>query len=140
MTQVRIDPVKVAKLFRSETGPVMKRAGVTATMVQNGAKNIVRVSQNTDEAHGHIRDTIVKRFVASPTGAAWAVGSEHPIAKIEHDGSKPHPIDPVRASMLVFQVGGVTVFARHVDHPGTKGSQFLTRAAQALGLKVRRLK
>jgi hypothetical protein len=34
--------------------------------------------------------------------------------------------------LLVFQIGGATVFTRRVNHPGTKGNPFLVRAAQAV--------
>lgn len=35
--------------------------------------------------------------------------------------TKPHPIDP-HGKFLRFTVRGHEVFARHVDHPGTKGN------------------
>lgn len=47
---------------------------------------------------------------------------------IEHDGSKPHIITPRRRKTLRFVAGGRVVFATKVRHPGTKGSEFLTRS------------
>lgn len=35
-------------------------------------------------------------------------------------GTGPHPIRPVFAKVLRFKVGGTVVFARHVEHPGTR--------------------
>lgn len=46
----------------------------------------------------------------------------------EHDGTAPHVIRPKRRKALRFQAGGVVVFATKVNHPGTQGSHFLTRA------------
>jgi hypothetical protein len=41
-------------------------------------------------------------------------------------GTKPHEILPVNAQMLHFVLGGVIeVFARRVDHPGTKPYLFM---------------
>lgn len=38
-----------------------------------------------------------------------------------------------RPGALRFQVGGQTVFARYVNHPGTKPDPYLDRAAEAAG-------
>lgn len=53
-----------------------------------------------------------------------------------HDGARPHDIRPKRKrsrsgkrpAMLRFKVGGKTVFARVVHHPGNKSRPWLTRA------------
>jgi hypothetical protein len=49
----------------------------------------------------------------------------------EHDGTVPHIIRPRRRKALRFIAGGGIVFARRVNHPGTRGSHFLTRALAA---------
>lgn len=56
------------------------------------------------------------------------VGSDHPIALIHHEGSKPHVIVPHTAKALVFIPRGsnTTVFTKRVHHPGTKPSKYLT--------------
>lgn len=43
-------------------------------------------------------------------------------------GSKPHVITPRRAKALKFTMGGRTVFARRVKHPGTNPNNFMERA------------
>lgn len=46
-----------------------------------------------------------------------------------HDGTRPHPIRPRQpGGVLVFTSHGRTVFARGVQHPGTKATKFLLRA------------
>jgi hypothetical protein len=41
-------------------------------------------------------------------------------------GTRPHGIDPVNAQFLHFALGGVIeVFAKHVEHPGTRAYHFL---------------
>lgn len=44
-------------------------------------------------------------------------------------GTRPHLILPRRRKVLKFTVGGSVVFARRVNHPGTK-AQYLTRQVQ----------
>lgn len=56
------------------------------------------------------------------------VGSDLEYAAFVNDGTKAHIIRPKRAKVLRFQVGGRTVFARLVHHPGTKPRPFLDRA------------
>lgn len=52
-----------------------------------------------------------------------------PYSLYVHEGTSPHVIVPKNASVLVFEVGGETVFARKVNHPGTRPQPFLTDAA-----------
>jgi hypothetical protein len=49
----------------------------------------------------------------------------------EHDGTQPHVIRPRRRKALRFIAGGQVVFATRVNHPGTRGSHFLSRALAA---------
>jgi hypothetical protein len=65
--------------------------------------------------------------MSRPQGPVVMVGSDAaPKALIHHEGSKPHIIMPRRATMLRF-VGrtGQVVFARRVNHPGTKPNRYL---------------
>lgn len=48
-----------------------------------------------------------------------------------HDGSAPHVIRPRRARALRFEINGRVIFAAKVNHPGTRGTKFLTRALPA---------
>ncbi|UJE15677.1 hypothetical protein SEA_LIGMA_22 [Gordonia phage Ligma] len=47
-----------------------------------------------------------------------------------HEGTRPHIIRPRNASVLKFDVGGRTIFAREVHHPGTRARPFLRNAAE----------
>lgn len=51
-------------------------------------------------------------------------------AAVVHDGSGPYIIRPRRRKALKFKVGGQTVFARKVHHPGTRGRPWIARAVQ----------
>lgn len=74
----------------------------------------------------HLRDTIVKRIVQDAGGIAIYVGSDHPIALMHHEGTRPHEIRPRKAQVLAFEVNGQVVFATVVHHPGTKPNKYLT--------------
>lgn len=51
--------------------------------------------------------------------ASFAVEASAPYSGYVEYGSGPHVIEPVRARALRFTVGGETVFAKRVKHPGS---------------------
>ena len=51
------------------------------------------------------------------------------IAVLIDTGTLAHPIEPKREA-LKFQKGGQTIFARKVDHPGTRAHPWRERAAE----------
>lgn len=150
---VKLDSRAIAELLRSEDGPNARFLTEQATRVQERSKELVGVSKGP--LHGttlvggqeaHLRDTIVKRFVQDDNGPAVLVGSEHPIAYLHHEGTRPHVIRPRRAKTLRFAVsggsaifapgGGFIVFAREVHHPGTAPNRYLTDAMSVLDLQM----
>jgi hypothetical protein len=69
------------------------------------------------------------------TGPRTVSGSVHATADYAlyvHEGTRAHVIRPRRAQALRFQVGGRTVFAKLVRHPGTKARPFLRNAAERI--------
>ena len=56
-------------------------------------------------------------------------------AKFVHDGTKPHVIRPkTEGGVLAFMIGGRTVFAKKVNHPGTKANPFLQKGVDKTDL------
>ena len=145
LQSVRLDSAAIARLMEGPDGPVMRHAMVKGDEVKRGARQRVGVSspagRQTRAGGGqHLRDTINKRLVRDRAGAAVYVGDlddSVPHARYHHDGTRPHQILPVRAKMLRFTVGGQVVFARVVNHPGTKANPYLVDAARAAGLQTR---
>lgn len=135
MTAIRLVPNQSAlhELLRSQGGAVGKYLAVQGTKVQERAKQQVGYSDNTESGHGHLRDTIVKRFVNVNGGLSMYVGSDHPIALLHHEGTSPHEIVPTNAQVLRFTVGGTVIFATRVSHPGTKPNRYLVDALHAIG-------
>ncbi|OMB79285.1 hypothetical protein A5743_14390 [Mycolicibacterium conceptionense] len=74
------------------------------------------------------------------TGPRTVAGSVHAKADYAlyvHEGTRPHVIRPKRAQALRFQIGGRTVFARLVRHPGTRARPFLRNAGQRVAMRER---
>lgn len=60
--------------------------------------------------------------------SVYTIGSDLDYAPMVHDGTRPHIIRPRTKQALKFRVGGRTVFATIVHHPGTRARPFLDRA------------
>jgi hypothetical protein len=63
------------------------------------------------------------------------VESTHPATLYVIKGTRPHVIRPRVRKSLKFKIGGRTVFARVVHHPGTKKNDFLTKALREVAAR-----
>lgn len=54
------------------------------------------------------------------------VGARHRLAQIHHEGTRPHKITPRTHKALRFSVGSRIVYAREVNHPGTRPNRYLS--------------
>ena len=45
------------------------------------------------------------------------------------EGTRPHEIRPVRASVLRFEIGGKVIYTKRVMHPGTRAQPFVRPSA-----------
>lgn len=138
---VRLDAKAIQSIMTSAQGPVFRHMMTVGDKVKDGARRQVGVSRPAERmtrAGGsqHLRDAIVKRPVAGRAGPEVRIVAPLPHAVYHHEGTPAHIIRPRRARMLRFTVGGQVVFARQVNHPGTKANRFLTDPAKRLGLKV----
>lgn len=71
---------------------------------------------------------IFKGSIANPMGIVMV---DHPAAHYVMNGTKPHMIYPVKAKALRFKIGSTVVYAKSVNHPGTKPNPFLWKAMLA---------
>jgi len=124
-----IDGAAMAELLRSPAGPVGRMLIVRSTRVQTAAK--AQAPRRT----GCLQDSIVKRAETFNGELAVRIQSDTTPCSPErisyslfvHEGTAPHDIYPKSpGGVLAFEVGGVTVFATHVSHPGTKANRFLS--------------
>ena len=141
-TRVVMNPAALAELLRGPSGPVMRRLLEDGEFVKDRAWGYVRVhkpiqGERRKRKPGTLRDSLVKR-VRGP--GLVEVGSEDDIALIEEKGSTPHPI-VAKGKPLVFywpKAGKVVAFPPFgkppgtVNHPGTTGSKYLTKALNDL--------
>ncbi len=69
-----------------------------------------------------------KLLVSGPDVAMGEMTAKAPYASHVEGGTEPHVILPKNGTFLRFVVGGRTVFARKVNHPGTKPHPFMGQA------------
>jgi hypothetical protein len=128
--RVRVD-VDEAALARMQQpgGQVNRYTRGLAGRVATKARQIVPVKTGT--LRGSIR-VEQNRSTLGRYESGYGVLAAAKYARFVHDGTKPHTIVPVRATVLAFNVGGATVFTRLVNHPGTKAQPFLLDAARVV--------
>jgi hypothetical protein len=129
--------------FKVETRPDLQtlanNAAQAETAVDRQLRNIMLRMRRRMEQFAYAeapKDTgkysrrITSRDISGGNVAGFEMLSPHPLSRFIQQGTRPHTIVPRRARMLRFywpRVGRV-VFARRVNHPGTKPNQFYQRA------------
>lgn len=120
MPRVRLDRAALSRTIR---GASRNELDAAARQVLNRAKILAPVDTGRLRASIRIES---KRTLTLRT--IYTIGSDVFYAPYVNDGTRPHQIRPKRAKALRFKVGGRTVFAAVVNHPGTKPNPFLDRA------------
>ena len=125
-----------------------ERIGVMARVMCPVGK--IPAGQDAGKPHQntHLRDTMEVRFVSGDTpmilvGSVMTRGpKDYSALGMVIEGTDPHPIDPADATeqrpnpMLRWFVNGQPVFAKHVNHPGTKPNDFVTRSMRLIALEA----
>lgn len=136
--RLTLNNAEIQRMTTGESGPVIRELMRRAELLVQAAKRQVRVGHvaaGQGSSGVNLRDTITKRIVRNPTtgGIEIVVGSNHPIALIHHEGTRPHLIRPRPErlarnpnAMLAFPGGGGVIFAREVHHPGTHPNRYLS--------------
>lgn len=136
-SRMYLNPVEIDRLTQGESGPVIGHLSRRADLLIEAARRQIPVGHVHGGSRGYpnLRDTLFKRIQAKAGGGVEiVVGSDHPIALIHHEGTRPHLIMPRPERLavnpdarLVFQTSsGQVVFARRVHHPGTRPNRYLT--------------
>ena len=120
MARVRLDRAQLNRTLTNASRRELREAG---RQVVNRARVLAPV--RTGRLRSSIRADPPRIFSLR---GSLTVGSDLEYAAAVNDGSRPHIIRPRTKQVLKFQVGGQTVFAKVVHHPGTKGVHFLDRA------------
>lgn len=127
----RPDFTEIRRVFRDENGPVgrdlddMSRRVLVAAQRGVGVRTgrlLLTIRRGPHEVgpRGPHRDVIAGR-----RGITNYLG-DHMY------GTPRHVIRPRRKRALRFTSGGAVIFARRVNHPGTRANPFLTRALDVL--------
>jgi hypothetical protein len=143
--EITWDNRALAALEASNTSRVVRTLVRRGTRVADAARRQIRfghVGVGGQAARGgrlNLRDTIHVRLqhagpyqglnqVTREGQPVVVVGSEDPIARLHHEGTRPHVIVPRRARFLVFYSprAGHVIYSKRVMHPGTKPNRFLT--------------
>lgn len=122
-TSFSLDRSRIERMLRLPGGMVYR----------NMERRVRRVEAEAIRgAPGSMKQRIRVSIQRAPGGEfRGVVKVEHPAAIFVVNGTRPHLIRPVRASVLRFTVGGQVVYARLVRHPGNKPNDFLRKALRA---------
>lgn len=107
-----------ASRVRAEVGLSLRRARVHA-------EGTSLFQDKTGKLRASIRQRTTGRF----EGQLYTLPRAKHATFIEN-GTRRHTILPKRGTHLKFKAGGRTVFARKVEHPGTKPRPFMNAAAR----------
>lgn len=121
MARIRLDRAALNRTLTNATRRELTEAG---RQVVNRAKVLAPV--RTGRLRSSIRAEPPRIFSLR---GSLTVGSDLEYAGFVNDGTRPHQIKPRRSGgVLRFVVGGRVVYARVVNHPGTRARPFLDRA------------
>lgn len=119
-TSFRLDQGRIARLLRLPGGVVDRSLRRRVERVHQAAERLAPGSMGRG-----IRSSI--RYEAD--GPIGTVSSTHPATIYVVNGTRPHIIRPRRPDgALRFTVNGRVVYAKFVNHPGTRPNQFMIEA------------
>jgi HK97 gp10 family phage protein len=120
MARIRLDRAALNRTITNATRRELTEAG---RQVVQRAKVLAPV--RTGRLRSSIRAEPPRIFSLR---GSLTVGSDVEYAGFVNDGTRPHRIVPKNGSVLRFTVGGRVVYARVVNHPGTRARPFLDQA------------
>jgi hypothetical protein len=116
-----IPPAHAGEQAAQQAAPRMRKLGRAVTRTARRRVNV---------RSGYLRSTIGDRTTVLGATVLTETYATAKYARFVHDPTRAHAITPTRARALRFQVGGRTVFARRVWHPGYRGNPFLASAVR----------
>jgi hypothetical protein len=131
----KLDTGAVTKLLHGRTGDVGR---VMAGFAGIATEEVRKVSdERIKHRTGRYRRSIRSQVAA---GNRVEVHASAPYSIFLERGTRPHIIVPRRpGGVLVFKVGGKTIFTRLVHHPGTRPYNILRDGVARAGRKLNRL-
>ena len=117
---LQLDDVALNKLLNSPSGEVGKHMRRIGLEIVAGAKAMVGVRT------GRLRQNISMRQGLQGRVQYVEVRADTTYAYMHHEGTRPHEIRGNVGRLMRFNVGGQMIYARRVDHPGTRPNPYLT--------------
>lgn len=130
---IQMDSAAIAGLTR-RAGPVDVYTRGKASLALTKARQYSPVRTGRNRASLRLEQS---REDTGRYKTGYSVSANMPYSGYISKGTKPHPITPVNAKLLRFQVGSTVVYARRVQHPGTKPNRYLERALYAVAQGIR---
>ena len=127
---VVIDCSEVTRAWAAEVRNMQQGVAECVDASGREGKAVARVlaPHRSYELRNSIDANVDKR---GPEGSEGHLEATAQQASWMKDGTRPHPIMPKRKKFLRFQGPGGVVFAKRVNHPGTKPHDFWDRAVAA---------
>lgn len=120
MARIRVDQADLRRVIR---GASLRELENTGRRVVNRAKILCPV--DTGRLRASIKGRTSRTWTLRPQ---FTISTNVDYAEMVQNGTRPHTIRPRTKQVLKFNVGGQTVFAKVVHHPGTRARPFLDRA------------
>ncbi|MFH8577113.1 hypothetical protein [Streptomyces zaomyceticus] len=117
--EVRIDQGRIARALRA-------RGGIAERALRRKTQKVAGIAER--RAPGSMGDYVSWTIEEGPRGLQGVITCDHPAVRYVLDGTRPHVIRPRNAKALRFDMGGRIVFAKKVNHPGTRANNFLGEA------------
>lgn len=113
------------ELLHSPTGTVGQHMQSLARRTTIEAQSVAAEKlQRSDRPGPHYADSFKSETVGSPEGPRMRVWNTVKHAVWIEAGTRPHIIRAKNARALRFEIGGRVVFAKQVQHPGTRPYPF----------------
>lgn len=124
MARVRLDRADLRRAIRGASMSELRRVG---PMALNRSKILCPV--DTGRLRASLRGQANRTWTLRPQ---YTISTDVEYAPFVHDGTRPHEIRPRNAQVLRFVVNGRVVYARVVQHPGTRARPFIERAVREI--------
>jgi len=106
-------------------------ATATRPLVRTAIKNKAPIGQGRNA--GKLKGSITQRTTSRAGSVVLQFGSPLPYVPFVVDGTRPHMIVPRNKRALAFTTAAAgQVFAKRVNHPGTRSNHFASRAVEPL--------
>ena len=113
-----------------EGASTLVKGALNKALREIGSMMVPALKKNTPRRTGKLANSTRFQLMGSPSDQRMEIrqGARTPAGDFYGSyvrlGTKPHEIRPVKAKALAFMIGNRLVFAKKVNHPGTKPNPY----------------